>query len=362
MTNLRFHWMLPQAGEGAMKTPQSSARYRVEQTLDQSPASTPDITGWTSFAHEAERAGIESVLISFSRHEPDPMLIACALGQFTKRLKFIIACRSGLIKPTAFVQQVNTLSTLIQGRIALNFVAGSSTPEQHAYGDFLDHDERYERASEYLQICADFWNNPASEISYEGKHYRIDQALIPTPFANLDRKSPEIYVAGHSPQAEELVVSRGTCWLRGADTPENLKSIVDRSRQNGIEVGLRLCVLSRPTQQEAIDVAESLVPECEIGMWSKARDSRDDSVMYRQSDQQKDAWISPDLWTGLVSLCGPVWTTLIGTPETIADALIEYKRIGITQFIMSGWPETDQVIRFGKDVIPLIREAEVALE
>ena len=58
---------------------------------------------------------------------------------------------------------------------------------------------------------------------------------------------------------------------------------------------------------------------------------------------------------------GPVWTTLLGTPSEIADALLAYKTIGVTQFIMSGWPELDEVITFGREVVPLVREAEAVL-
>jgi alkanesulfonate monooxygenase len=83
--------------------------------------------------------------------------------------------------------------------------------------------------------------------------------------------------------------------------------------------------------------------------------------MYRNAAEQKDAFIGGSLWTGLVSLCGPVWTTLLGTPREIADLLLEYKRVGVSQFILSGWPEVDEVTRFGREVLPLIREGEQRL-
>jgi alkanesulfonate monooxygenase len=146
---LRFHWMLPKGGEvkfDGRQTPLEAARYRIESMSVDSPAPKPDLKGWTHFARHAEDAGIESVLISFSRYEPDPFLVACALGQAVEKLKFIIAYRSGLMQPTTFVQQMNTVSAFVQGRVAFNIVAGSSTEEQRGYGDFLSHDERYARA------------------------------------------------------------------------------------------------------------------------------------------------------------------------------------------------------------------------
>ena len=59
---LRFHWMLPKAGEvsvDAPQTPQEAARYRIESTRSTSPAPHPDVEGWLHFARHAEDAGID---------------------------------------------------------------------------------------------------------------------------------------------------------------------------------------------------------------------------------------------------------------------------------------------------------------
>ncbi|MDT7540204.1 MAG: alkanesulfonate monooxygenase [Acidobacteriota bacterium] len=361
--SLRFHWMLPKGGEvsvGTPQTPQESARYRLQATSSTSPAPRPDMKGWTRFARSAEQAGIESVLISFSRYEPDPFMVGCALGQDTEKLKFIVAYRSGLIQPTTFVQQTNTLSALIGGRVALNIVAGSSKAEQHGYGDFLAHDERYARADEFLAVCNSFWQG-GEEVDFDGKYYRIEKGKLHTPFLAPGRSAPEIYVSGHSEQAERLALARGSCLLRVADAPEKLQTQVARMRECGVEVCLRLCVLCRPTREEAIGVAESLLPERDIPRQERNVAAKDDSQMYRESSAANGrggGWLTGTLWAGLVPYHGPVWTTLLGTPSDIAESLLEYSDIGVTQFIMSGWPELDEVSTFGREVLPLVRRAE----
>ena len=115
-----------------MKTAQETSR--VATTKAGSGAALPDMEGWVRFARCAEEAGIESVLLSFSRYEPDTIFVACAVGQATRSLKFIVAYRLGLMQPATFVQQINTLSGVIGGRVSLNIVAGSSTVEQRGYG------------------------------------------------------------------------------------------------------------------------------------------------------------------------------------------------------------------------------------
>ena len=124
----------------------------------------------------------------------------------------------------------------------------------------------------------------------------------------------------------------------------------------GVEVCLRMCILCRPTREEAIKVAESLLPES-YDTTHMAR--RDDSQMYKEAATlTENPWLTRSLWSGLAPHYGPVWTTLLGTPQEIAQTLLEFKAIGVTQFIMSGWPELDEVEIFGREVLPLVREAE----
>jgi alkanesulfonate monooxygenase len=364
--NLRFHWMLPKGGEvkpDGRQTPLEAARYRIESMSTSSPAPKPDLAGWTHFAQHAEAAGLDSTLISFSRYEPDPFVVSCALGQAVKKLKFIIAYRSGLMQPTTFVQQMNTASALVQGRVSFNIVAGSSSEEQHGYGDFLSHDERYERAEEFLAICNAFWTGD-EEVNFHGKHYQVEQGRLATPFVAsdtqlivADRTRPEIYVSGHSERSEALAYSQGSCWLRVAETPEKLAPIVARARDRGIEVCLRMCLLCRPTREQAIAVAQSLLP---ADRNESTTTLKDDSQMYREGKSIRDDghWLNDNLWTGLVPHYGPVWTTLLGSPREIADTFIEYGRIGVTQFIISGWPEVDTIDTLGREILPLIRNHE----
>src|SRR5882724_3526049 len=360
---LRFHWMLPKAGEvvvGQRQTPLAAARYRLESTRADSPAPRPEMEGWTHFAEAAEQAGIESVLVSFSKYEPDPFMVSCALGQATKKLKFIAAYRSGLMLPTTFVQQFNTTAAFINGRIALNLVAGSSTAEQRGYGDYLPHDDRYARAEEFLAVCNKFWL-AEGDVDFDGKYYRVEKGKLHTPFLSPDRRTPEIYISGHSENAERLASAQGTCLLRVADSPEKLASAVARVRQLGLEVCLRICVLCRPSREEAIQVATSLLPERVDLQHERSATVKNDSQMYREASavaEQKDHWLTRSLWAGLTPHYGPVWMTLLGTPQDLAEAFLEFKAIGITQFILSGWPELDEVVTFGEKVLPLVRAAE----
>lgn len=350
---LRFHWRLPYAGE--------SAGMAMADQATAAAIGLPDPKAQIEFCRRAEECGIDSLLVDFGFAKPDPMLLAAILGQGARKIKFILAYRSGLFSPAMFVQQLNTLSALIDGRLLLNIVAGYSPEEQRGYGDFLSHDERYERTEEFLAACRAFWNRRA-EVNFAGKYYRFEKGKLKTPFVSHDRSSPEIIIGGGSAQAQNLALREGTCWMQLADAPEKIRPGVAAVLASGVEAGLRLCVIARPTHQGAMEAARAL-----IGGEHHARKSdgqtafiqKTDSVSFKAAYQRGDnEWLTPTLWTGAVRVQGPTAISLVGSPAEIADAIMEYKDIGISQFILSGWPKLAEMTFFGQEVLPRIRQRE----
>jgi alkanesulfonate monooxygenase len=350
---LRFHWRLPYAGE--------SAGMAMADQATAAAIGLPDPEAQIEFCRHAEESGIDSLLVDFGFAKPDPMLLAAILGQGARKIKFILAYRSGLFSPAVFVQQLNTLSALIDGRLLLNIVAGYSPEEQRGYGDFLSHDERYERAEEFLAACHAFWNGGA-EVNFDGSHYRIENGKLKTPFVSHDRSFPEIMIGGGSAQAQKLAIRAGTCWMQLADAPERIRAGVSTVLASGVEAGLRLCVIARPTHQGALDAARAL-----IGGEHRARKfdgqttftEKTDSVSFKAAYERGDnEWLTPTLWTGAVRVQGPTAISLVGSPTEIADAILEYKDIGISQFILSGWPKLAEMTYFGQEVLPRIRQSE----
>jgi len=248
---------------------------------------------------------------------------------------------------------------VINGRVSLNIVAGSSALEQRGYGDFLDHDERYARAEEFLSVCHSFWANNG-DVSFSGKYCRIDKGKIFTPFLAPDRTAPEIYVSGHSEQAQHLALTQASCYLRLIDTPEKLRPVVRHFRDNGIDVCLRLCVICRPTMEEALAAAQALLPPEEIEKQERRILSSSDSQTLKDALSAADnvGWMNRNLYAGLVPHYGSSAITLVGTPADLAEAFMEYKEIGVSQFIIAGWPKLDEMMIFGREVLPLVREAE----
>jgi alkanesulfonate monooxygenase len=337
----RFHWRLPPGGE----RPDSL----LPGATDKKKVGLPDLEARADFCGRAEVLGIDSVLTAFASNMPDTMLVAAALAPMTDKIKFIVAYRPGLVSPTLFVQQVNTLSTLANGRVSLNIVIGHSQQEQAGYGDFLSHDERYERADEFLGICNALWRDEA--VNFAGKYYRIENGKLNTPFASQDRNSPEIFMAGGSPQTHLLAVKHASCWLSLGERPETLRSRVRFAVEEGIDAGLRFSIIARSTREEALEAAEQL-----ISGGGAAREKRPGGP--GSSEGGEDSWLTQYLWKGAVASYGGSAIALVGSNEEIASAILEYQELGVSQFILSGWPNLEAMTHFGTDILPLIRMRE----
>lgn len=346
---LRFHWSLSQAGNTfrrAVATTEMSGRLSLEAQLD--------------LCRRAEECGIDSMLMATGFTRPDPLLLSVILGQMTERVKFMVACRPGLLSPTTFVQQINTLSSLIGGRVYVNLVCGHTPRELAYYGDFLSHDERYARAGEFLAVARALWQDDGP-VDFAGRYYQVEKAVVRTPFSGNGRAGPEIYLGGSSRQALELAARHASCLWRLAEPAAALAPEIAPLVASGTEVGLLVSLLVRPTRDEALAAADALVARFGDETREVHRDfaRRSDSEGFRAvyaRGEQGQAWLSRCLWTGAVPYLGAPAIALLGAADEVVEAILEYRSIGVSQFLFMGWPDVEEMTIFGRDVLPRLRE------
>jgi alkanesulfonate monooxygenase len=319
------------------------------------------------FCRHAEEIGIESVLMALGFTRPEPIALSAALGMRTTKIKFMVACRAGLISPTLFVQQVNTVSSLTDGRICINMVTGHTPQELHYYGDWLSHDERYGRTEEFLTVCRGFWAATGT-VNYDGEYYKIEDGRVNTPFVSSERTAPEIYVGGNSQLADDLAIKHADCLWRFPDEPGRLEPRIRGVLESGTEVGLLVSLLVRRSREQALHDAYEMIgrlnPQSRETNREFARKS--DSVGFRRNfelaNNRESEWLTDTLWTGAIPYLGAPAIALVGSAEEVAAALLEYKKIGISQFLFMGWPDQDEMIFFGREILPAIRKQEAEVK
>lgn len=352
---MRFHWSLSAVGD-AMRRGQAQVAMSGAFDLDTH----------TAFCREAEECGIDSLLMAFGFTRPDPFTWSAALGSRTEKINFLTAIRSGISSPTLFVQQVNTLSVITGGRVYINIVAGRAPGEHRYYGDFLSHDERYERTDEFWRICHALWRGDGP-VDFTGRHYRIEEARINTPFLSDERSRPRIYLGGNSEQAIGLAIRHADCLLTFPEAPESLAERIRPVLDSGTKVGLLVSMIARPTREEAIAAAADLIATAGDSAREVHKNVRGgtDSVgfnsMYELAEADS-AWVTRYLWTGAVPYLGAPAISLVGSAEDMVDALFEYHDAGVTEFLFTGFPDLEQMRFFAAEVLPKVRERERAHE
>jgi alkanesulfonate monooxygenase len=292
-------------------------------------------------------------------------VLASALAMQTTRCTFMVACRPGAYSPTTFVQQVNTLSAIANGRISINIVAGHTPAEQRGYGDFLSHDQRYQRTGEFLTVCHALWRGDGP-VTFEGEFYQVENARLNTPFVSPDRAAPEVYLGGASPPAIEQAARHASCLLTVPLPPEELAARARPVLEAGREVGLLVSILARPTRQEALASAygmlESIGARARITHEEFSR--RSDSVAFTSTIARAQTaasdWLTPVLWTGAVPYLGAPAIALVGSYQEISEAIADYERVGVTQFLFMGWPDVEEMTHFSTGVLPLVEAASGA--
>jgi alkanesulfonate monooxygenase len=126
-----------------------------------------------------------------------------------------------------------------------------------------------------------------------------------------------------------------------------------------------LSMISRPTREGAIAAAHALIEQAgeqalEVQQGARARL---DSVGFRSMfdlAERDSAWITPYLWAGAVPYMGPPAIALVGSADDLVDAICEYRDIGVTEFLFTGFPDLEQMRFFGAEILPKVRQRERA--
>jgi alkanesulfonate monooxygenase len=353
---MRFHWSLPTVTANRLRGVTSGAV----------PDPTADLAGQLEFCRRADELGIDSILLPIGYQRPDPVTLAGVFGAATENVRFMVAARSGVVSPTYFVQQINTVSAVTNGRVSVNAVLGHSSAELRYYGDFLDHDERYRRTDEFWTICDALWRREFP-VDFTGEYLRVEGATINNQFVDPERSSPEVYFSGSSGQATRITLAHGDSLLCIAEPPDELAKRVGPALDGGAEVAIVCTQLSRPTRDEAVRHAYDLARDAAAERTNGARQHfRRDTVESEgflrayQLSERESLWATPYLWSGLVPYMGPPTVAMVGGPDEIVDAIFEYQAVGVSQFLFQGRPDLDTLIFFGEEILPRIRRRENA--
>ncbi|MCS5690805.1 dimethyl sulfone monooxygenase SfnG [Cyanobium sp. FGCU-6] len=316
-------------------------------------------------AQIAENAGFDYALsqIRFTAgygadNQHEPVIFSTALLQNTERLNLIVAVLPGPWHPAVLAKQVATLDHLSKGRVSVNIVSGWFSGEFRAIGEpWLDHDERYLRSAEFIQAIKGIWTE--DNFTFHGRYYYFDNyTLKPKP---LQKPHPTIFQGGSSRAARDNASRHSDVYFTNGNTVEGIKAQIDdiqsKARAHGhkVRIGVNAFVIARDTEGEAREVLAEIIakanPEAVKGF-------ADEVVNAGKASPEREGNWAKSTFEDLVQYNDGFRTNLIGTPEQIAERIVELKRIGV-DIILSGFLHfQEEVEYFGRRVLPLVRELE----
>jgi alkanesulfonate monooxygenase len=322
------------------------------------PVFDADVLARTAQVHED--AGFDRVLIGYFTNAPDGFLVAAHVAASTERLGLLLAHRPGFVAPTLAARKLATLDQLSKGRAAVHIISGGSDADQARDGDFADHGVRYRRSAEYVRVLRRTWT-AAQPFDHDGEFYRVEGAH--SDIATWSGAEIPVYGGGGSDDAiETLAPVIDTFMLWGEPLAETAAFMARvRAAAEGNEIGFS--VSTRP-----------IIADTEDAAWAKARGYLDTILATSKRPAPtsapnvgsqrlldlaaRDEVFDRCLWTPLAAATGARGnsTALVGTPDTVAEALADYVDIGATTLLIRGYEPLADAAAYGRDLIPRVRE------
>jgi len=326
-------------------------------------------------ARAHEEHGWDRVLFAYGSGAPDPNAAAAYIAARTSTLQLLLAHRPNVSYPTFAAKTFATIDQISDGRVTVHFITGGTDHEQQREGDYLTKDERYTRTRECMAIVKQVWTS-REPFDHDGPHYQF--ADFVSDIFPVQQPRPRLSFGGSSPAAYQAGGAEADIYcLWGeplASTAEQIESVKAAAREAGradvprIQVAFRPIIA--PTEEQAWRKAYETVDRIEArkaaagGTLSRRRPAGSPENTGSQrliAIAQEGERFDRALWTPTAAATGGAGNSnaLVGTPETVAAAILDYIDLGVDIISMRGYDLLADAIDVGQQVIPIVRE-EVA--
>jgi len=322
---------------------------------------------WRQIAQAVDQLGFTGALLPTGRSCEDAWVLASTLVTHTKKMRFLVAIRPGLMSPGVAARMAATFDRISGGRLLINIVTGGDPVELAGDGLHLSHDDRYKLTDEFLTVWRQIAGNEVA--NFQGDYLNITEGKL--IFPPVQKPHPPLWFGGSSPIAQEIAAKHVDVYLTWGEPLEQVAQKITSVRRLAAEqgrtlrFGIRLHVIVRRTESQAWDAANELiryVDDQAIAKTQQAYDRMDSEGQRRMRELHKGnrtaLEISPNLWAGIGLVRGGAGTALVGDPDIVARRMQEYADLGIDTFIFSGYPHLEEAYRVAELLFPLLPLAD----
>jgi len=281
----------------------------------------------------------------------DAWSTAAALAAVTKKLEILTAIRPGFHNPALTAKAAANIDHISGGRFSLNIVSAWWEEEARQYGGiFTSHDERYARTEEFVDVLKGLWTK--TPYNFQGDFYNYkDTYLAPKPISN---NHISLYAGGESEAGKQTIAKTCDSYVMHGGTVEEIKEKItdmkERRSALGKEpfqtFGMAAFIICRDTLEEA---------EAELARITNVQEGSSGYAGYKDFVNKSQLNVKLDLKDYSVSNRG-LRPNFIGTPEQIANQILEYEEVGLNLLILQFSPQLEEMKRFAEQVMPLVEQ------
>jgi FMNH2-dependent dimethyl sulfone monooxygenase len=273
----------------------------------------------------------------------DAWSTAAALAAVTRRLELMVAVRPNFHHPALFAKQAANIDQISGGRLSLNVVSSWWAQEARSYGlPFDEHDDRYGRTREWLEVVQGLWREP--RFTHAGERYVLEAAICePKP-----ARRPVIWAGGESEAAKAMIAAQCDAYVMHGDSVAVIAAkIADmRARREALGkapmiFGMAAYAIVRDTEAAAraevsrITTLDPSAPGFEnFDQWLSG--AQLERAMKIQEYSVSNRGLRPDL---------------VGTAAQIRGRIADYEAAGLDLLLLQMSPQYEEMERFAAEVI-----------
>jgi long-chain alkane monooxygenase len=336
----------------------------------------------------------------------DPLVLLGALATQTSDIGLAATANVFQQHPTNFARQISTLDHISKGRIAWNIVTGTQDNgyRNFGYDAIEEHDERYRWAEEFVEVTYKLWEGSWDEgallkdkeqglysdpskihkIYHRGDRYKVEGPFLSSP---SPQRTPLLFQAGSSGPGRDFAAHHAEAVFLTAPTAEAARAQVAETRALAVKHGRRpedvtfhqgLSFVIGETEAEAKEKLE----------WYRSYASAEGYAAHAATVDLNGRLYDPDTPLSEVktngaqgrldylvkfaatpeTTIGEAWVlqrtsgTLVGTPDQIADRLVDWQEAGVDGINVINWVIPGSFEEFADQVMPVLRERGLAQE
>ncbi len=305
---------------------------------------------WGPYGPRATEVGVQDPILMTP-------ILAATLIPVTNRIRLITTIHSSWFNPLAVARMGSALDCLSNGRWGVNIVSGAGFAPHLAnrLTPDLGHDERYERAAEFVEVMTQLWSQ--GEVNFTGRHFAMDGAMVGP--RTVQQPRPLIVSAGASDAGRQFAGRHADYIFMPGRTPleecnkrtEDIRRIAGQTGRpaDAIKLQMHASVLVRETHAEALAASEELADSVDM-----------DAVVEYLNSVRGNISTYDDIYTAMGELeirqIGSVSGArkIHGGPEEVTDEIEhlikEFGCDGIAITLPVWRPE--EIRRFGELVLP----------